>query len=138
MNSYGTEQDYSGGNDPANREPLWTSGFSTSSKTYNLIKTSLSARTKASSSSSSVYMNLYSDGNVYAFRRGIALVVVNNFASNSAQAESTVSKTFSVQKQFADGQRLTDSYSGQSVQIATGGIVTVSIVRGAPLVLIAN
>ena len=26
---YGTEQGFSGGNDPANREPLWTSGFDT-------------------------------------------------------------------------------------------------------------
>lgn len=31
---YGTEQDFSGGNDPANREVLWNTGFSTSGETF--------------------------------------------------------------------------------------------------------
>lgn len=31
---YGTEQDFSGGNDPANREVLWSTGFATSGDTF--------------------------------------------------------------------------------------------------------
>ncbi len=31
---YGTEQDFAGGNDPANREVLWNTGFSTSGDTF--------------------------------------------------------------------------------------------------------
>ena len=31
---YGTEQDFAGGNDPANREVLWSTGFSTSGDTF--------------------------------------------------------------------------------------------------------
>ncbi len=34
---YGTEQDYSGGNDPANREPLWWSNYSTDGATFRWI-----------------------------------------------------------------------------------------------------
>src|SRR6202042_2977989 len=34
---YGTEQDFSGGNDPANREVLWTTGFNTSGDTFRHI-----------------------------------------------------------------------------------------------------
>lgn len=34
---YGTEQDYSGGNDPANREPLWWSNYSTDGETFRWI-----------------------------------------------------------------------------------------------------
>ena len=32
---YGTEQDFSGGNDPSNREVLWTTGFNTSGDTFS-------------------------------------------------------------------------------------------------------
>ena len=34
---YGTEQDYAGGNDPGNREPLWWSGYDTSGVTFQWI-----------------------------------------------------------------------------------------------------
>jgi glycosidase len=34
---YGTEQDYSGGNDPANREPLWWSNYRTDGETFRWI-----------------------------------------------------------------------------------------------------
>lgn len=34
---YGTEQDFDGGNDPANREPLWASGYDTSGETFQHI-----------------------------------------------------------------------------------------------------
>ena len=35
---YGTEQQFAGGNDPANREDLWTSGYDTSNETFQWIK----------------------------------------------------------------------------------------------------
>jgi glycosidase len=35
---YGTEQEFAGGNDPANREDLWTSGYDTSNPTFRWIK----------------------------------------------------------------------------------------------------
>ncbi len=34
---YGTEQEFSGGNDPANREPLWWSGYDTSGETFQHV-----------------------------------------------------------------------------------------------------
>lgn len=34
---YGTEQEFDGGNDPANREPLWTSGYDTTNETFRHI-----------------------------------------------------------------------------------------------------
>lgn len=34
---YGTEQDYFGGNDPSNREPLWWSGYDTTGETFRFI-----------------------------------------------------------------------------------------------------
>jgi glycosidase len=35
---YGTEQNFSGGNDPANREDLWNSGYNQGTNTYQWIK----------------------------------------------------------------------------------------------------
>jgi glycosidase len=35
---YGTEQEFDGGNDPANREPLWWSGYSRTNPTYQVIR----------------------------------------------------------------------------------------------------
>jgi glycosidase len=35
---YGTEQEFSGGNDPANREVLWSTGFSRTGDTFNHLK----------------------------------------------------------------------------------------------------
>ncbi len=35
---YGTEQEFSGGNDPSNREDLWPTGFDTSTATFQHIK----------------------------------------------------------------------------------------------------
>jgi len=34
---YGTEQNFAGGNDPANREPLWWSGYDTTNETFQHI-----------------------------------------------------------------------------------------------------
>ncbi len=76
-----------------------------------------------------MYMNIYSDANSYAFKRGSALVVVNNYGSSTS-----TSKTFSIQSQFSNGQVLTDVYSGQKVTVS-GGSVTVQIRNGAPLIL---
>jgi len=35
---YGTEQDFAGGNDPANREDLWATGFNTKGDTFRFIQ----------------------------------------------------------------------------------------------------
>lgn len=41
---YGTEQGFSGGNDPANREDLWASGYDTGNRHYQWIKKLAAAR----------------------------------------------------------------------------------------------
>jgi len=44
---YGTEQDLEGGNDPANREDLWGTGYSTSGKTYQFMRKLAAIRKKS-------------------------------------------------------------------------------------------
>lgn len=43
----GQEQHYAGGEDPANREATWLSGYDTSSELYKLIASSNAIRTRA-------------------------------------------------------------------------------------------
>ena len=43
---YGTEQEFDGGNDPANRERLWDTGFDTSNPTFQWIKRLTEIRNK--------------------------------------------------------------------------------------------
>jgi alpha-amylase len=48
----GQEQHYAGGNDPANREATWFSGYSTTSEIYKLIASSNAIRNHAISTDS--------------------------------------------------------------------------------------
>jgi glycosidase len=43
---YGTEQNFSGGNDPANREALWTSNYDTENETFRHISSVSALRAK--------------------------------------------------------------------------------------------
>mmetsp|Transcript_14759 Transcript_14759/g.12580 ORF Transcript_14759/g.12580 Transcript_14759/m.12580 type:complete len:466 (-) Transcript_14759:81-1478(-) len=65
---YGDEQAYGGGNDPNNREPLWTN-MDTSSEIYQFIKT-INAFRKESQFMTQSQTQRYSDDSFYAFTRG--------------------------------------------------------------------
>jgi alpha-amylase len=108
---YGTEQEFSGGNDPANREVLWTSGMSTTGDTFAHIANLASLRkayvalrrgdTKVLWSSTHVAQE--DDAGIFAFERAggdagpgpYALVVLNtnDFKVSSTSNGSTVMQT---------------------------------------------
>lgn len=73
---YGSEQLYGGGNDPLNREQLWTN-LDQSSPTFQLIKTALKAR-KAHQVWNYDQVERYIDDQFYAFSRGDLLVALTN------------------------------------------------------------
>lgn len=79
---YGTEQGFSGGNDPNNREPLWTSAFNEKTTLYTFLKNIITWRKRYN-----VYMNKqverYADDSFYAFTRGQLLVAITNVGSTS-------------------------------------------------------
>jgi len=108
---YGTEQEFSGGNDPGNREVLWTTGFPTDGDTFTHIQKVAGLRrayvalrrgdTKVVWSSSHVATE--DDAGVFAFERAggdsgataYALVVMNtdDFKSSSTSDGGTVMLT---------------------------------------------
>jgi alpha-amylase len=73
---YGGEQGYAGGNDPYNREILWTS-LNTSSEMYKFVKTVVQYR-KEMQIWNYDFVERYAADNFYAFSRGKALFAFSN------------------------------------------------------------
>ena len=76
---YGTEQGFKGGNDPNNREVLWTS-MNTNSDLYKFIQTALKYRKKFSIWNEAE-AERYVDEPFYSFTRGKVLIMCTNNAN---------------------------------------------------------
>lgn len=121
---YGSEQGFNGGNDPANREVLWTSAYDTTSDLYQFTaKLVKDGRQKANGT---VNPNVDVQNNVYAFTRGSALVVLNNLGGSS-----TNSITVKVGTGISDGTKLTDIFTNTTVTVSDGTI-TYNLHNGLP------
>ncbi len=139
---YGTEQDFSGGNDPANREILWTSGFDTSGDTFRHVAKLTALRKKYEALRradtkvvwSSAHTGAESDAGMFAFERaggdvsagGYALVVLNTNAKNRGNTQDGM-KTMTVSQPA--GTVLVDVLDPNPVQltVGTGGTLAVTV-----------
>jgi glycosidase len=116
---YGTEQDFNGGNDPANREVLWNTGFNTSGETFRHLSKLARIRAKYPAlrrgDTNVVYATAHTkaegDAGIVAYERTggdagaeYALVVIN---SNSRH-ESTTADGAKVMKVTKPGVTLVD------------------------------
>ncbi|KAG0937241.1 hypothetical protein G6F57_007547 [Rhizopus arrhizus] len=125
---YGTEQSFKGGNDPNNREVLWTTGYSTTSDMYKFVTTLVKAR---KGSNSTVNMGIAQTDNVYVFQRGGSLVVVNNYGQGSTNTITVKAGSFS------NGDTLTDVFSNKSVTVQNNQI-TFQLQNGNPAIFQKN
>jgi glycosidase len=89
---YGSEQGYSGGNDPTNREAL-APNFNRSAALYLFIQKAIALRRHSNVSLQSQFEILVTDS-VYAFSRGKVVVIVTN--SNSQYSLQLPVAPFSV------------------------------------------
>jgi alpha-amylase len=87
---YGSEQGFDGGNDPDCREPLWPSGYDTTTALFQHIKTVVGVR-QANKLWSLDQTQRYADDTFYAFSRGQILVATTNVGSSGAQQVRTIS-----------------------------------------------
>ncbi|KAH3759580.1 acidstable alpha-amylase [Pelomyxa schiedti] len=87
---YGSEQGYDGCADPECREPLWWSGYDTSTELYQFIKTIISFR-KENQLWDADMVERASETNFYAFTRGEVLIAVTNGGSSQGNLQYTVS-----------------------------------------------
>jgi alpha-amylase len=131
---YGTEQAYAGGNDPANREDLWRSGFNTNTNMYQVIKKLTAARKAAGGLGGNDHVHIYVAATAYAWSRaGGNLIVLTTNAGGNSNAQHC----FNTQK--ANG-KWTDVFSGSSTVVSAdgNGQVCVTAAQGNPVVLLAT
>lgn len=132
---YGTEQGYSGGADPANREDLWRSSFNTNSDLYQAIKKLTGARKSAGGLAGNDHVHLYVTDTAYAWSRaGGNLVVLTTNAGSSSNAQHC----FSTQKAngvwtnvYGDGAKVTADGNGQICVNVSGGNPVVLVVAAS-------
>jgi glycosidase len=142
---YGTEQDFAGGNDPANREDLWASGFATDGDTFAWIRQLSGLRRQLASLRrgdmkvvwSSTGTGAAQDAGILAFERTIpatagsaadtVLVVLNTSATNTAETSADLSGGGNMITSFAAGTRLVNLLDEQDptddVTVGTDGAV---------------
>lgn len=129
---YGTEQGYAGGNDPANREDLWRSGFNTNADLYQAISRLSNARSKAGGLGGNDHKHLFVENNVYAWSRAGGDLVV--LTTNRGQGWSgqycfyTQRPNKSWNNVFGQGSYASDN----------DGRVCVNVTNGEPVVLLAS
>jgi len=153
---YGTEQEFKGGNDPANREDLWASRdekgnpnpYSTSGETFkriarlNKIRRSVPALMRGTFGFtwSTDHVADESDAGIIAFERttpegSYALVVIN---TNASHASKTENGTATMAVKAPDGKTLVDVIpeSGGTTYTVTGGKVSVSVPPTSAVILV--
>ncbi|KAJ3334017.1 hypothetical protein HDU76_013092 [Blyttiomyces sp. JEL0837] len=96
---YGTEQSFNGGNDPNDREPLWTTGFTKSPKdslyqfisVLNRARRDLLVPSVGAVAATSSHVTLLTKFNVHVFSQGFGKVVVAVTNVGKGAADFTVS-----------------------------------------------
>lgn len=128
---YGTEQAYGGGADPANREDLWRSGFSTDSEMYGAISKLSAARKAAGGLAADDQVHLYVEDTAYAWSRAGGDLVVLTTNSGSG---STSQHCFNTQ---VPNKSWNNSFGSGSYTSDGDGQVCVDVTNGEPVVLLA-
>lgn len=133
----GQEQHFNGATDPYNREPLWPTGYDTTSPLYTLIKQLNAIRSLAIFDSATYATQqskiAYSDPHNVAFGRGdsknMILMVLNNLGED---AENYTVKMNDVG--YEAGATVTDVLSCRRVSVDENGDMEVPFVAGLPSV----
>ncbi|KAI8073294.1 a-amylase [Gongronella butleri] len=127
---YGTEQGLHGGGDPHNREALWAdAGYDTTTDMYKFLTTLIKkGRQPNIKGKVDGKGHVSSDASVLTFRRGNALVVVNNYGSG-------VTKNVTVDASGLNVSTLQDIFSKQRVIVANG-TVKFQIKDGHPAIFV--
>jgi alpha-amylase len=146
---YGTEQELKGGNDPANREDMWNTGYGTSGTTFQWVQRLTQLRKERAALRRGDLKVLWAtehtgeeeDAGIFAFERAggdagddYALVVVNTHPTktSSTKADGAVMTT------SLAGGVLVDALStqGNQYQVAADGTLDISLAPSSGAVLI--
>ncbi|NVB37681.1 alpha amylase C-terminal domain-containing protein [Pseudenhygromyxa sp. WMMC2535] len=136
---YGTEQNFDGGNDPANREDLWKSGFDTTNTTFVWISRLAKMRKQYTAlrrgdlgvTWATARTGDEEDAGIFAFERnggnsanGYALVVIN---SNQSHASRTAYEGEVMSVLAPAGTVLKDAISGETWTVGGDGSLDITL-----------
>lgn len=142
---YGTEQDFAGGNDPANREVFWTTNFDTTGETFQHFSKLSAIRKKYVALRRGDVKVLFStdhtgdeaDAGLFAFERaggdagnGYALVVQNTNGRKSSQAQLSTTRQAGAQL-----VNVLDP-SKPTFVVGAGGVLEVSVPAQSAMILV--
>nr|BAD06002.1 alpha-amylase [Aspergillus awamori] len=134
----GQEQHYAGGNDPANREATWLSGYPTDSELYKLIASANAIRNYAISKDTGfvTYKNwpIYKDDTTIAMRKGTDGSQIVTILSNKGASGDSYTLSLSGAG-YTAGQQLTEVIGCTTVTVGSDGNVPVPMAGGLPRVL---
>jgi alpha-amylase len=126
---YGSEQAYAGGNDPANREDLWRSGFDTESDMYGAISRLGAARAAHGGLPGNDHVHLYVADTAYAWGRADGDLIVLTVNSGSGYDGE---HCFNTQRPNGSWE---DVYGSGTYTADGDGQVCVNVTNGEPVVL---
>ncbi|GFF35710.1 acid alpha-amylase [Aspergillus udagawae] len=138
----GQEQHYSGGADPANREAVWLSGYSTSATLYSWIASTNKIRKLAISKDSGYVTSknnpFYYDSNTLAMRKGSTagaqvITVLSNKGSSGSPYTLSLSGTG-----YSAGASLVEMYTCTTLTVDSSGKLAVPMTSGLPRVLVPS
>ncbi|KAJ5494840.1 Glycoside hydrolase superfamily [Penicillium fimorum] len=135
----GQEQHYTGGSDPANREAIWLSQYSTTAELYQYIATTNNIR-KAVIAADSSYITsknvaFYQDSNTIAMKKGSGSSPVITVLSNAGSSGSSYTLYLSGSG-YSSGTQLMELYTCTSVTVDSSSKIAVPMASGLPRVFI--
>lgn len=132
---YGSEQAFSGSNDPANREDLWRSGYNTETDMYNAISKLTFARHTAGGLAGNDHKHLYVEPTAYAWSRAGGKLVA--FTTNSGSG-SSAQFCFGTQVPNGSWQNVFDGGNGPTYTADGNGQLCLNTTNGEPIVLLSS
>lgn len=150
---YGTEQNFNGGNDPANRENMWLNdGFDTSGETFQVTKRLIELRKELAPLRRGSFDIRWTsertgdeqDAGIIAFERTYqgetVLVVVNAHGNGTSETSATSLGGGAMPVSFAPGTTLVDVFSEnrETFTVSSAGEVTVSVPAHSGRILVAQ
>ena len=126
---YGTEQEFNGGGDPLNREPMWNS-FNQESKMYKFVQTINKAR-KTSNAHTGPFNQRYVDDDVYVYTKGQMMVILTNRPDKVIQREIKV-------YDLPENQQFCSIFDDKACVKVLNSKISFSIPDGEPIILVAK
>lgn len=127
---YGSEQGYSGGNDPGCRESLWPN-FNQGGDLYKHIKLTNMMRANFTSDLKQPFVQRYVDSSFYGYSRGKVLVVTTNVGQGAGDVTRTLSYI-----PYAAGELVCNIYYASDCVKVTQAGLSVILKNGEPKIFI--